>query len=200
MSSIPDPREAQELRALFAENPVIDAIEKLYREHGGLGDQPLVRDVLALLEAGAGMLDASPLTERERRAVMARFTPEPSDRCGNCGGLIEYVTEGPMPGWWRHLEHSVLPHPAVPHYTSNREMRGAGMCTETVDDGKRVCGNPITDEVSWPDPASPGDLTVKLVCSTCADWLMGAGASWLMPTRVRVSDSEHGDSGPGGAL
>jgi hypothetical protein len=84
-------------------------------------------------------------------------------------------------------------------------------CQQIID-GKRTCGHPVTDEVSWPDyrkdeyptegVAYPGvggfDLNpdgtirrtatyphrvVNRVCASCADWLMGPGADWLGPTR-----------------
>jgi hypothetical protein len=87
MNIIPDPVEAQKLRALYDGNPVIDAAELSLRSRGA-GD---VRDAVRLLEAW----QAPELSQRERTAVLARFVPDPADRCAVCDATVEYVTGTP---------------------------------------------------------------------------------------------------------
>jgi hypothetical protein len=90
-----------------------------------------------------------------------------------------------------------------------------GTCTEIVDDGKRVCASPVTDDISWADlsraeypPPTPEQpyrtftldpdgrmksratyphKVTRRVCGTCADWLMGLGGSHLKPSRTPIS-------------
>jgi hypothetical protein len=58
-------------------------------------------------------------------------------------------------------------------------------CEESLDDHrKQVCGRPVTDEVSWPDPGTDYTTTVvHQVCGSCAEDLMTWRANWLNPTR-----------------
>lgn len=67
--------------------------------------------------------------------------------------------------------------------------RQAGVCSEIVDDGQRVCCGVVVAEVSWNDPARAGVHVVRRVCETCADWLMGFGGAHLHPVRIPI-DSE----------
>jgi hypothetical protein len=71
MSIIPDPREAQELRRLFADNHVIDIAENALRAFGHDIDAVTAAKLLPMWRY------TSELSDRERRAVLARFVPEP---------------------------------------------------------------------------------------------------------------------------
>lgn len=110
MSIIPSLDEAERLRRLFLDNPVIDAAEQALRAHSLTLH---VRDAVRLLETWAHTPE---LSERERQAVLARFVPPPAHRCVTCLGDIEYVTDGPDPGWFRHRDRSdvAFPHGAAP--------------------------------------------------------------------------------------
>ncbi len=116
---IPTLIEAQDLRALFWGNPVIDAAEQALRAYADRPDMLQLRDAVTLLDAWHFLPE---LSIRERAAVLARFMPDPARRCARCKDWIEYVTDGPDPGWWRHTEGVTLdPHGAVPLYAT-REM------------------------------------------------------------------------------
>jgi hypothetical protein len=112
VSAVPAPHEAARLRALFANNPVVDDVEGRLRA-AGVADAGEALAALGSLTA-MDVVGLGELTDRERRAVLARFTPAPASRC-TCRRPIVYVTDGPAPGRWRHVE-GALPHPAVPDY------------------------------------------------------------------------------------
>lgn len=66
MTTIPSPGEAHELRVLFAGNPIIDLVEQALRD-AGAGNLASAEVALRLWPHTAE------LTDRERRAVLARF-------------------------------------------------------------------------------------------------------------------------------
>jgi hypothetical protein len=76
VSIIPDPREAQRLHALYAGNPVVLVAEQALRSFGAIS--------AAQAEKLLGTWAHTPeLTQLERRAVLARFTPEPAGHQGD---------------------------------------------------------------------------------------------------------------------
>src|SRR2546430_11681577 len=111
MSIIPSPDEAAQLRTLFAGNPVIDAAEAALR---AFGETLHVRNALRLLETWS---HSPELSEREYRAVLARFVPPPAHRCVTCLADIEYVVDRADPGWWRQASDGTGRYPvlAFPH-------------------------------------------------------------------------------------
>ena len=112
MTIIPDPPEAARLRVLYRDNPVVDRACAALSAHPDLH----VRDAVRLLEHWA---HSPELSWRERRAVLARYVPLPAERCSRCGYRIAYVTDGPDPGWWRHVEPTDqrAMHSATPDYS-----------------------------------------------------------------------------------
>lgn len=116
MSIIPNPEQAREFRALFADHPVI-ALALAWLQASGI-----VRVADVVLEL-PNWEHFAQLSEREAAAVVAVFVPPPADVCVRCGRSIRYVTDGPDPGWWTHIDMTRLlgddswhPHPATPDY------------------------------------------------------------------------------------
>lgn len=113
MSIIPTPTEAAQLRVLYVGHPIVDRAEQALRNLA-VGH---VRQALELLPMWAHY---SALTDRERRAVLARFVPVPATHCARCGAAVRYVNDGPDPGWWTHTDIDAMlastqhaPHPPV---------------------------------------------------------------------------------------
>ncbi len=97
MDTVPTPSEAHDLRKLFAGHPLIMDITSAIAAYVGV--KARVWQVAAALPL---WVHYDQLTERESRAVVAFFTPPPAQTCVRCGEPIEYVSDGPQPGWWRH--------------------------------------------------------------------------------------------------
>lgn len=120
---IPTPREAAQLRAAYAINPVVDSAEQALRAF----DRHLhVRDAARLLESWKHYAE---LTDLERRAVLSRFVPPPASRCSICKARIRYITDGPQPGWWAHTDVAGTrgrPHPAEPLYDRDDSNSASG--------------------------------------------------------------------------
>lgn len=88
-------------------------------------------------------------------------------------------------------------------------------CGQVVDDGARVCGEPVTDIVSWPmwpdGVCRPQTPVTRNVCGSCADALMSWAATHLRPTRtpvwfcrfcpgpIELDDDDHRNIHRGGA-
>ena len=87
---------------------------------------PVVAELVAALRllgvdgpaVARDLLDVAPaqLTDRELAAVLG-WLGHRERPCARCGLVVEFVTEGPDPGWWRHREVPGHPHPAVPEVT-----------------------------------------------------------------------------------
>lgn len=120
MPIIPTPEQARELRALFANHPIIALALEWLRSHG----VDHVRNVVDVLPMWEPFWQ---LSDREVQGVYARFVPEPAERCKRCGLAVQYVTDGPDPGWWTHADLGALlasdddrPHPPVPDHGDQR--------------------------------------------------------------------------------
>ncbi|MGI5182221.1 hypothetical protein ACQEVZ_38605 [Dactylosporangium sp. CA-152071] len=120
MGIVPSPEEARDLRAAYADHPII-ALALAWLAAAGVDH---VRD--ALLELPRWEHFAQ-LSEREIAATLAAFVPPPADVCTRCGRGVRYVTDGPDVEHVTDADVAVLltddsqrPHPPTPDFGGER--------------------------------------------------------------------------------